>query len=77
MRRQDAGGTVSLVGQVEQVGPFGVVESEGAGQRVEDAGGHSGQGAAFELGVVLHAHPGQGGDLAAPQSGDAALAGRG
>ena len=59
------------------MGAFGVVELQGAGERVEDAGGDSGEGAAFELGVVLDAHPGQRGDLAAPQPGDPALPGGG
>ena len=65
------------MGEAEQVGAFGVVELQGAGERVEHAGGDSGQGAAFELGVVLHAHAGQRGDLAAPQAGHAALPGGG
>ncbi len=64
---QDGVGAVGLVGQAQQVGPFGVVELQGAGERVEHAGRDPGQGAAFELGVVLHAHPGQRGDLTAPQ----------
>ena len=59
------------------MGAFGVVELQGAGDRVEDTGGDTGQGAAFELGVVLHAHPGQRGDLAAPQPGHPALPGGG
>ena len=62
-------GAVGGVGEVEQVGPFGVVELEGAGDRVEHGGGDAGEGAAFELGVVLDADPGQGGDLAAAQPG--------
>ena len=74
---QDGVAAVGLVGQAQQVGAFGVVELQGAGERVEDAGGDTGEGAAFELGVVLHAHPGQRGDLAAPQPGDAALPGGG
>ena len=62
-------GAVGGVGEVEQVGPFGVVELQGAGDRVEDGGGDAGDRAAFELGVVLDADPGQGGDLAAAQPG--------
>jgi hypothetical protein len=54
------------VGETEQMGAFGVVELQGAGDRVENAGRDSGEGAAFELRVVLHAHAGQRGDLAAP-----------
>ena len=74
---QDGVAAVGLVGEAQQVGAFGVVELQGAGDRVEDAGGDPGEGAAFELGVVLHAHAGQRGDLAAPQPGDAALPGGG
>ncbi|GAA1722926.1 hypothetical protein GCM10009734_29130 [Nonomuraea bangladeshensis] len=59
------------------MGAFGVVQVQGAGERVEDAGRDSGQVAAFELGVVLHAHPGQGGDLAAPEAGNASSPGYG
>ena len=69
---QDSVGAVRLAGETQQVGPFGVVELQGAGQRVEHAGGDAGQGAAFELGVVLDAHLGQRGDLAAPQTRHAA-----
>ena len=53
------------------MGTFGVVELQGAGERVEHTGRDSGQGAAFELGVVLDAHLGQCGDLAAPQTRNA------
>ena len=74
---EDSAGAVSFPGQPQQVHPFGVVELQGAGERVEHAGGHTGQRAAFELGVVLHAHPGQRGDLAAPEPGHAAFAGAG
>lgn len=59
------------------MGPLGVVELEGACDRVEHAGRHPGQAAAFELGVVLHAHPGQRGDLTAPEAGHPALTGDG
>ena len=50
------------------MGPFGVVELQGAGDRIEDGGGDAADGAAFELGVVLDADPGERGHLAAPQS---------
>jgi hypothetical protein len=56
---------------MEQVGPFGVVELQGAGDGVEHGCADPGQGAALELGVVLDADAGQGGDLAAAQSGHA------
>ena len=52
-------GAVGGLGEVEQVAPFGVVELESAGDRVEDAGGDAAERAALELGVVLDAHPGQ------------------
>jgi hypothetical protein len=61
------------LGEVEQVGAFGIVELEGTCDRVEDRGGDAAEGTAFELCVVLNTHPGEGGDLAAPQPGDAAL----
>ncbi|OLT24725.1 hypothetical protein BJF79_13315 [Actinomadura sp. CNU-125] len=57
-------------GQVFEVRAFGVVEAEGAGDRVQDACGDTGQIAAFQTGVVLHADPGQLGDLGAAQPGD-------
>jgi hypothetical protein len=62
---EDSAGAVSLLGQPQQVHTFGIVELQGAGERIEHAGGHAGQRAAFELGVVLHAHPGQRSDLTA------------
>ena len=55
------------------MGAFGVVELQGAGERVEHRRRHPAEGAAFQLGVVLDADPGQGGDLAAAQPRDAAL----
>ena len=48
---------------------FGVVELQRAGDGVEDLGGGAVDGAAFELGVVLDAEPGERGDLAASQPG--------
>ena len=59
----------------KQVGAFGLVELQRPRQRVEDAGGGAGDLAALEAGVVLDAEPGERGDLAAPQAGDAAAAG--
>jgi hypothetical protein len=50
------------VGQVEQMRPLGVVELEGAGDGVQDTSRDPGQGASLQLGVILDAHPGQGGD---------------
>src|SRR5215207_5804315 len=60
---------VGRVGEVEQVGAFRVVELEGAGDRVENGGGDTGEGTAFQLGVVLDADPGQGSHLTAAQTG--------
>ena len=57
------------MGEVEQVGPFGVVELQGAGDGVQHRGGDARDRAAFEFGVVLHADSGEGGDLAAAQPG--------
>ena len=56
------------------MGALGVVQVQRAGERVEDRGGHPGDRAALELGVVLDADPGQGGDLGAAQPRDPALA---
>jgi hypothetical protein len=63
-------GAVGGLRQVEQVGSLGVVELQRAGDRVEDGGGGTGEVAAFELGVVLDAHAGRRGHLAAAESGD-------
>jgi hypothetical protein len=72
---QDGVAAVGLVGEAEQVGAFGVVELQGAGEGVEHAGRDTGQRAALELCVVLHAHSGQRRDLATAQPGDPALPG--
>jgi hypothetical protein len=53
---------------------LGVVELERAGDRVQYPGRHSGQGTAFQFGVVLDADASQGGDLAAAQPRDPAAA---
>jgi hypothetical protein len=53
---QDGVAAVGFVGEAQQVGAFGVVELQGAGEGVEHAGRDTGQKAALELGVVLHAH---------------------
>jgi hypothetical protein len=52
------------MGKVEQMGAFGVVELEGASDRIEDGCRDAGEGTAFQFGVVLDAHPGECGDLA-------------
>ena len=59
-------------GQVEKVGPLGLVELEGPGEGLEHPGRGAGQRAPLQLGVVLDAHPGQGRHLAAAQPGDPA-----
>lgn len=53
--------------------PLRGVQLQGAGDGVEDAGRHPGELAALEPSVVLDAHPGEAGDLAAAQSGHPAL----
>ena len=50
---------VGGAGEVEQVGAFGLVELQGPGQGVEDAGGGAGDLAALEAGVVLDAETGE------------------
>jgi hypothetical protein len=58
---------------VEQVLALGVVEVQGSGQGIKDTGGGTTERPAFELGVVLHTHASEGGDLAAAKAGNAAL----
>ena len=67
-------GAVGGLREVEQVGPFGVVELQCPGDRVQHGRADAGEGAALELGVVLDAHAGQGRDLAAAQARDPTLA---
>jgi hypothetical protein len=66
--------SVGGLGEVEQVGSFGLVELEGSSDRVEDGGGGAGEGTTFQFGVVLDAHAGECGDLAATQAGNATVA---
>lgn len=47
---------------------LGFVELEGAGDGFEDGRGDAGEVAALQLGVVLHAHIRERGDLAAAQA---------
>jgi hypothetical protein len=56
-------GAVGGVGQVEQMPSLGIVELEGSGDCIEDGGGDAAERSAFQLGVVLDAHPGEGGDF--------------
>ena len=58
-RTHACAGAVGGVREVEQVGPLGVVELQGTGDRVEDRRRDTGQATAFELAVVLDADPGQ------------------
>src|SRR6516162_4205366 len=57
-------------GQVVQVVAFGLGELKSAGKSVQHALGDAGQVAAFELVVVVDAHPSQQGHLLAAQPGD-------
>ena len=63
------GCAVGGAGEVGEVFSFGVVELQGAGDGVEYLVGRAVDGAAFDLGVVLDAEPGERGDFAAPQPG--------
>jgi hypothetical protein len=74
---QDGIAAVGLVSQPRQVRPFGVVELQSAGERVEHTGRNTSQRTAFEFRVVLNAHAGERGYLAAPQPGYPALSGCG
>ena len=51
--------------------PLRVIQLQRIRHRVEHRGGGAGDGAAFELGVVLDAHAGKHRDLGAAQPGDA------
>ena len=67
-RRRVVERVVRRAGEVEEVGAFGFVELQGAGDGFEDAVGDTGEVAALEPGVVVDAHPGQDGDLFAAQA---------
>jgi hypothetical protein len=54
--RERSGAGTGGAGEVVQVVGLGLVELQGAGDRVEDFRGDTGQGAAFHLGVVVRAH---------------------
>src|SRR4029077_16941777 len=58
--------------QVVQMGVFGFVELQGAGDGVEHAVGNSRQVAPLQLRVVVGADPGEHGDLFTTQSRDTA-----
>ena len=76
VRRLGRAGRAGGADQVEQVAAFGVVELQRAGDGVQDALGDPGGVAAFEAGVVLHAHPGEHRDLDPAQPRHAAPPGR-
>ena len=61
---------VGGAGQVVQMCLFGLVELQGAGDGVQHAVGDSGEVAAFQVGVVVVADPGQHGYFFAAQSGN-------
>jgi hypothetical protein len=70
MRRPAArsrGGGTGRPGKVGQVLAFGLVQLQGAGQRIEHDVGDPGEIAALQLGVVLDADTGEVGHLAAFQ----------
>jgi hypothetical protein len=55
----------AALGQVEQVGAFGLVELEGACEGLQHGLGHAGEVPALESGVVVGADAGEQGDLLA------------
>ena len=58
-RAHACAGAVGGVREVEQVGPFGVIELQGTGDRVEDQRPDAGRPTTLELAVVLDADPRQ------------------
>ena len=64
----------ALAGQVEQVLTFGVVELQSPGHRLQHRLRRPGQVPALEPAVVVHAQPGEHGDLLTPQPRHPALA---
>ena len=63
---------VRCAGEVEQVGAFGVVEFQGAGEGFEDAVGDAGEVSALEPVVVVDAHAGDHREFFAAEAGHAA-----
>jgi hypothetical protein len=61
-------------GQVVEVGAFGLIQLEGAGEGVEDVRGSPAELAALYAGVVLDADTGEQGDFFATQAGHAPVA---
>jgi hypothetical protein len=61
-------------GEVEEVRPLGLIELQGAGERLEHAVGDALHVTALDPGVVGDADAGQDGDLLATQLGDPAAA---
>ena len=64
---------LARAGEVEQVGPFGLVELQGAGQGLQHRLGDAGEVAALQPGVVVGADPGEQGDFFATQTGHATV----
>ena len=62
---------VGGAGEVEQVGPFGLVELQRAGEGLEHGLGDAGEVPALEAGVVVGADAGEQGDFFAAQAGHA------
>ncbi|MDF2747543.1 MAG: hypothetical protein K0S98_1829 [Propionibacteriaceae bacterium] len=58
---------------MEQMSTFRLVKLERPGDRVENARGHTAERSALQFGVVLDAHLGESGDLAAAQPRDTTL----
>ena len=69
-----SGGGVGAAGQIEQVLPFGVVELQGTGHRLQHRLRRPGQVPALQPAVVVDTQPGEQGDLLAAQTRHPALA---
>jgi hypothetical protein len=65
--RAGCGGRFAGVGEVDQMGLFGGVEPQCAGDGLQDAVGGVGEGTALQPDVVVDAEPCEGGDLLAAQ----------
>ena len=67
LRRCRGGVGLGGAGQIEQVGAFGLVELERAGDAVEDSVGCAGEVSSFHADVVVDADAGEQSDLLAPE----------
>jgi hypothetical protein len=72
--RRRARGPAFAARQVEEVGAFGFVQPEGAGEGFQDTFGDAAELSPLQTGVVLGADAGEHGDLFAAQPGDAPVA---